>query len=319
MIFLNNFQNFKHNQRYNCKKGRWKNDGSRSLFESTIHEYIYLALYDWREQVSNEKYCLIGGLAYSYYLKPRTTYDIDLIFLSYTDIPANVHKFRKHRKHAFEHIKTNVEIEVLTPEHINEDKYLFEKVFETSIISDGIRVASPIGLIAMKLGRFNNTDQSDIKNLYMYAIENNMDIDISIFNLSIEKVELFNNLISTINESSNMYTMDIQYMIKNDTYTKIETNEIFDIYIFKEEYIEPRFHVIEKSVKKFLFSISLTDIDSLKLKILESSTDYPSFNMFSDVEVKLKKWLSINNNLDNLRSTWEKINNKFISFKKALF
>ena len=310
--------------RENSKKRRWKNDGSRSIFESVIHQDIYQTLEDWKQQVKKDKYVLIGGLAYSYYLRPRYTEDIDLIFLSYKDIPNQVYKFRKHRKHAFEHIKTNVEIELLTPEHIKEDITLFQRVFDTAIESDGIKIASPMALIAMKLGRFSDLDQADIKNLYKYCLENNMNTDISLFNLDKDRIDKFNKLISGINETihNNMYSLEVTSMINNNKYIKIDSGKLpFDIYIFEDNYGEPRFNIgkgFNRRVKKigdYMFSISLTDTyknNGENIKVLESSTDYPSFNMFEDIEKELKEWLEKNNNLEMIKAKWQSINNRKI-------
>ena len=91
----------------NRRKSKWKNDGFRSIYESVIPKEVLVALDDWKN--SNNKDCvLIGGLALSYYIRPRYTEDIDLIFLTEDDIPETVYKFRRNRKHSFEHIKTGV-------------------------------------------------------------------------------------------------------------------------------------------------------------------------------------------------------------------
>ena len=121
----------------NRKKSKWKNDGIRSIYESIIPKDVIVALDDWKS--SNTSNCvLIGGIALSYYIKPRYTEDINLIFLTDEDIPLSVYKFRRNRKHSYEHIKTGVEVELITPEYINKDNSLFKNVFETSIESDGI-------------------------------------------------------------------------------------------------------------------------------------------------------------------------------------
>lgn len=318
---LYTYKHFNTELKQNRKKRRWKNDGSRTIFESAIHEDIYLTLKDWKNSVSSDKYVLIGGLAYSFYVKPRYTEDINLLFLTYDDIPNDVYKFRKHRKHAFEHIKTNVEVEVLTPEHLKEDKELFEMIFETSILSEGIRIASPIGLIAMKLGIFSPLDRADIEILYKYARENDMDLNITKFNLSEEKINRFNEVISSIDETvhNNMYLLEVCSMYEKNKRLKIESELPFDIYVFNEQYGEPRFHIgkgFDRRVKKvndYMFSISLTDTyKNNSLKVLESSTEYPSFNMFEKEEKLLKKWLSKNNNLEKIKKKWLSINNRKI-------
>ena len=160
------------------KKIRTENDGYRTLFESIVSNEVLETLTDWIEN-DKSNFVLIGGLALSYYVKPRATSDIDLLFLSVDDIPEKVYKFRKHRKGAFEHIKTNVEVEVVSPQTINTPLHVAQKVFDTSIETNGIKVASPSGIIALKLGRFSRQDQADIEALINYTT-----IDLNQFELS---------------------------------------------------------------------------------------------------------------------------------------
>ena len=63
---------------------------------------------------------------------------------------------------------------------------LIRKAFETSIIKDGIKIASPSGLVALKFGRFSRKDQADIEDLV-----NSEEIDLSIFNLSQDLLDRF--------------------------------------------------------------------------------------------------------------------------------
>lgn len=309
----------------NLYKMRWKNDGFRTLFESVVYPEVLEALKDWKMfNPNNEKCVLIGGLALSYYEKPRPTQDLDLIFMSETDFPTEVYKFRKNRQHAFEHIKTHVEVELLTPTHLNVTKEIFKHVFDDAIESDGIQVASPISLIVMKLGRFSNQDQTDIKNLYEYCLENDINTDISKYNLDKESVDRYNKLTESLNESitvyNNHYLMGVNDMLEKNVYEKIESDLPFDIYIFEDNYGEPRFHVGNnilnryKKINDFQFSISLTDMykSDKHLKVLESSTDYPSFNMFEKEEELLKEWLSKDNNLEYLKHKWKSINSRNI-------
>jgi hypothetical protein len=304
----------------NRRKSKWKNDGFRSIYESVIPKEVLVALDDWKN--SNNKDCvLIGGLALSYYIRPRYTEDIDLIFLTEDDIPETVYKFRRNRKHSFEHIKTGVEVEVITPLHINKKQSLFENIFETSIESDGIKVASPLGLIALKLFRskVNDRDKLDIIELLKYCYENKIDTDISIFDLTDEEIQIFNDINNGIDFESiseNMYILEYNsYFNKNVKTIKIE-NDKYDIYVFEEKYGEPRFHFgrkIEKNRKynDFQFSISLTrPIENGHIRVLESSTGYKSFNGFENDRDYLSKW--IDENLDTLKSSWNKINDRKI-------
>lgn len=162
----------------NRRKSKWKNNGFRSLYESIIPNEVIMALRDWKDNNTDQNYVLIGGLALSYYLKPRYTEDVDLIFISPSEIPKSVYKFRRNMPHSFEHIRTGVEVELLTPDYMDRPDSFFDIIFNNSIISDGIKVASPESLIALKLRRFNNKDINDISELYKYMNENNMSINL---------------------------------------------------------------------------------------------------------------------------------------------
>jgi len=305
---------------YNRKKSKWKNDGIRSLYESVIPNEVLTALDDWKLH-NNSNCVLIGGLALSYYTKPRYTEDIDLIFLTEEDIPEKVYKFRRNRQHSFEHIKTGVEVEVLTPKHINKGIELFKNVIDSSVKSDGIKIASPLGLIALKLFRSktNDRDRLDIIELCKYCYENNIKLDISNFDLTDDEIKTFNEIKNNIDFekiSENMYLLEIKSYFKNNiNYKKIDLDK-YEIYIFNEKFGEPRFH-FGKNFKKIIkgysdchFSISLTKPfdDNNNLRVLESSTEYKSFNGFKDDEYFLKNWL--NENLIQIKKIWSEINKK---------
>lgn len=174
----------------NVEKMNNVNDGTRSLYESVMAPEVISALEDWKKY--NDSDCiLIGGMALSYYIKPRYTQDVDVIFLSKKDIPKEVYNFKRHRDGAFQHNKTHVEIEVLTPESINTPLILVQKIFNTAIIDDesGLKIASPEGIIALKLGRFKLQDQADIEALKTYK-----NIDLSYFDLSDELIKRFDSI-----------------------------------------------------------------------------------------------------------------------------
>lgn len=303
----------------NRKKSKWKNDGIRSIYESIIPREVLVALDDWK--YSNSSNCvLIGGIALSYYIKPRYTEDIDLIFLTDDDIPENVYKFRRNRRHSFEHIKTGVEVELITPSHINKDKSLFEIVFETSIESDGIKIASPLGLISLKLFRSktNERDRVDIIELCRYSYENNIELDISNFSLTEEEINIFNEIKNSIDFDSiheNKYLLEYNSLRKG-IYKKIEFDE-YEICLFEEKYGEPRFNFGKKYIGSrkytdFQFSISLTKtFDDLgRTRVLESSTGYKSFNGFESDEEFLKDWLK--DNINKLKNDWNYLNKRKI-------
>jgi hypothetical protein len=95
---------------------------------------------------------LIGGLAMSFYTRPRATTDVDLLFLSNSDIPGEVAGFKRYRNGAFQEYKTQVDIEVTTPESfVTLPQSLAQEVINTAVFHGGIKVASLCGMIALKL------------------------------------------------------------------------------------------------------------------------------------------------------------------------
>ncbi len=136
------------------------NDGTRSLLESVAVPEVEEALRDWIFY-ANEG-ILIGGCAMSYYSKPRATMDVDVLFLNNSDIPNMVNKFKRIRQGSFQHNNTHVEVEVISPESINIPDNLAKMVYSTATISNGFKIASPSGIVALKLQRLKRNDIGDI-------------------------------------------------------------------------------------------------------------------------------------------------------------
>jgi hypothetical protein len=316
MINIINYNEFS-----NRRKSKWYNDGSRTLFESIIPNEVILSLKDWKDNYTENNYIMIGGLAMSYYGRPRYTEDVDLIFLSDDDIPSFVPKFRKNRKHSFEHIKTGVEIETLSPEMINKDKEFFNITFNDSVESDGIKIASPVSLIALKLSRFSDVDKSDILALYKYCIENSIKIDLDKYNLSELELKRFEDLDKKIDVSENKSMLDIHYLLNNKHY-KIKYKN-YDVVIFESRYGEPRFYFSNDITKKinqfddFKFAISLTKtFDDDGIRIVESSNSYNRFvGFFKKQESEITEFLT-KENINFLKEKWNELNpDRFISLK----
>ena len=139
------------------------NDGTRTLFESIAVPEVNQALQAWNKAYHSG--VLIGGCALSYYVRPRATMDVDVLFLTKDDIPRQVEGFKRTRPSAFQHNKTHVEVEVVSPELIGISGSLTKMVFDTANTSNGIKIASPEGIVALKLGRFSRQDQADIESL----------------------------------------------------------------------------------------------------------------------------------------------------------
>jgi len=181
-LFTSNFQNI---------------NRQRNLFESILIPEVEKAFNDWDKQTKDIEYVLIGGIALSYYAKPRTTTDVDTLFPKGTSgIPNSILGFKRHRANAFQHNDTHVEIEVLTPEVINIPTDLAQAIYTHANVIDGVRVATPSGLICSKLGRFKLQDQADIETLLSLSDE---EIDLSIYPLPLEWLEKFTNLKTMLN------------------------------------------------------------------------------------------------------------------------
>jgi len=149
--------------------------GAAHFFESVMVQEVGQAFKDFIKQTKGYSFVLIGGLALSYYVKPRTTMDGDTLWLTTMDIPDHLEGFKRQRKEAFEHKQTGVEIEVLTPEYINMDQNIAKTIVKTAIERDGVRIASVAGLIVSKLKRFSRQDQADIEALIKFKPDVHLD------------------------------------------------------------------------------------------------------------------------------------------------
>jgi hypothetical protein len=149
----------------NMSKTNTYNDGTRTLIESTLVKEVVMALEDFATLEGSLNGVLIGGLAVSYYVRPRTTTDIDFLYRSQSDTPELGYLFKPLRRHTILHTYTHVEVELLTPDHIAVPLALVNKTFDTSNLSSGVRVASPEALITLKTYRFSHQDKADIEAL----------------------------------------------------------------------------------------------------------------------------------------------------------
>lgn len=123
-----------------------------SLDHVALIPEVQRALKDWvKLQLGDKSGVLIGGLAMSFYATPRYTEDVDLLFLHQKDVPTVVSGFKAHRKGALENKTTGVEIETVWPASIKIPQDIANKVYSTSVIHDGLRVASLEALIVLKL------------------------------------------------------------------------------------------------------------------------------------------------------------------------
>jgi hypothetical protein len=293
----------------NRRKSKWMNtNGLRSLYESIIPNEVRVALDDWKNGHREDNYVLIGGLCLSYYLRPRYTEDVDLLFLTEDDLPGTVYKFKRIRPHSFEHIRTGVEVEMVTPELVGQNPDLFKKVYERSVISDGIRIASPVCLIALKLGRFIQRDRDDISALYSYCKDNDISVDLSDYGLPQESLDKFNTLIREEDVSENHMMLDFRLLVsKRQECIKVGD---LNVRVFESEYGEPVFYVSNElsNIKRFNDFMVAISLSRTGLQVVESSTGYSDMTGLKDVEKVIGQWYE--DNRGHLVSTWNNLNPK---------
>ncbi len=133
-----------------------------------------------------EEFVLIGGIALSAYIKPRTTMDVDLLIKNtqtFELISKEVNSsFKKITGISLQHNKTHCEVEVISPETINQSEELYDAILKTSVIADfagyEIKLVSLKYLIVLKLGRITEKnpkgfqDKADIIGIFeVYGIQ----------------------------------------------------------------------------------------------------------------------------------------------------
>jgi len=167
---------------------KWVNDRPRLLIESVVVPEVNLAFKDWCNNIPSGKWMVIGGLVVSAYIKPRMTMDIDILFPSEGDLPSAVEGFKRNIDHSYQHNKTHVEVEAITPTHINLPKNVYDEVFAKSVVNDGIRMPSVNGLLTLKVMSGRANDVSDI----VAILEKFQDANIEGFNVPKEKINDIN-------------------------------------------------------------------------------------------------------------------------------
>jgi predicted nucleotidyltransferase len=155
-----------------------------SLKNSALVPEVSHTLVAWAKSKTPNKGVLIGGLAMSFYSKPRYTEDVDLLFID-LDLPKEIPGFARNQTHALTNKKTHVEVELVTPELVNVPSSVFKKVVATAKEIDGLKVASVEGLIVLKLFgsdsvKRESQDTADIERL----VESKPDVDLSDWSLS---------------------------------------------------------------------------------------------------------------------------------------
>lgn len=171
-------------------------NNTRKLSISILIPEVGAALYDWIQENKGAQFVLIGGLAFSHHAIPRSTQDIDVLFLNPGDIPNELTKFKKTRPHSFQHNKTHVEVETLTPNFLKMNPVLARQIYQHATVVEGVRVASPSGVVASKLKRLSSYDRGDIENLIKLY-----DIDLSPYKLPLDQLRKFESIKKKLNRS----------------------------------------------------------------------------------------------------------------------
>jgi len=189
-------------------------DSIRNFLKIGSDSYLSYAASDFVKLVGNKvQYALCGGLVVGLYGRARGTDDIDIIIKNESDIDIIVNLvsgiFNHNRKHCIVHIKTGVEIGLLTAEFLNINNLninndLVNMAIDTALTKNigalKIPVVSKEGLIALKLQRGNEYDIGDIKNI----LRNNSIIDLNSWKLSLTNKTLFDKIVSELkNETKN--------------------------------------------------------------------------------------------------------------------
>ncbi len=130
-------------------KMRTVNDGMRTLSESIMVPAVGLSLRAWVEGQGGG--VLIGDATLGYHARPRHTEDIYVLFLREDAVPASVVGFERIGASVVRHRRTRIEVRVVTPELARTPFATAERVVATAAVSDGMPVASPSGLVALKL------------------------------------------------------------------------------------------------------------------------------------------------------------------------
>jgi hypothetical protein len=91
----------------------------------------------------------------------------------------------------FEHLQTHVQVNILSPSSMSTPEEIAEQIILTATLSNRIRVATPSGLVALKLFRLSAHDKADI-----IALIKTGRVGLSEFPLPPEKLVAFDALVS---------------------------------------------------------------------------------------------------------------------------
>ena len=145
---------------------------------------IITALRDWGKVQAGG--VLIGALALSYYARPRMTQDVDFLFEFGEDVPTSVSGITRAGDHEFPHDGTKVKIDLITSKVQHVPPEIIRQVMDPAVESDGIKIASASGLVALKLHRLSMQDKAEI-----IALIKTDKVDVSGFALPLKRMRAF--------------------------------------------------------------------------------------------------------------------------------
>jgi len=161
---------------------------SRSLTDSIMMPQVISAVRDWTKADAGG--VLIGGAALSFHVRPRMTQDLNFLVIDEAEMPRQAPGFTHIGPILFRHRETGVEVHVATSTAIGVPSQVAEEVAQTAMLSDGVRVASESGLVAMKLFRRSRQDEADI-----VALIKTGRVDLTRFPLTPDKMSAFRELV----------------------------------------------------------------------------------------------------------------------------
>ncbi len=142
---------------------------AKTINEAALVPEVRGALTRWlTNQPKADRGVLIGGLALSFYARPRQTMDVDLLFAEH--LPTVNDKFKRHRDHAALDKKDHVELEFVTPALIKIPPAVAKRVIDTAWDVGGMQIASLDSMIVLKLYGADNKrrqrqDEADIQSM----------------------------------------------------------------------------------------------------------------------------------------------------------
>lgn len=146
----------------------------KHITEAVVSGAVLEALHDFVGLTKAHRWALAGGVAVGIYNRPRLTHDIDIVIPGEDAVQPICEsastKFKHVRLHTLRHRESGVEVRLLTAQWLGASQALFESAIDTAerqvAWKHDLRIVNWRHLAAMKLDRFSDMDQHDIKQLW---------------------------------------------------------------------------------------------------------------------------------------------------------